>query len=449
MFRNIVQNKTRIEKDQNTGYFILKQLERYLGNLLKNLDAQIDSRLVGTFYNLCVVMILFRNRAMGLVLSELGGYLLGFDKAAAGTKRISNLLRSKKWKASIIDQHFFEQTKARIADLKSQGKRALMLWDDSRIEKAESWFSEGLCSVWSSKASRLTRIKPGFYSPPSTRIHVPGYQWTGVFLSCLGGVPSVCQMSWWTTKGKFREDPDNLIYTLLKKVHQQLGRGVVHVFDRGYANVKMLDYLFHWKQDFIIRWKKNQLLAHSIKGVKKTHLLSRSFKARGFKILRDKQRKNTKKVTIAWAAVQHTEYPQQPLYLIIVRDKTNYNGPMYLLTSLPIETTQQAWECLFSYMHRWEIEQGFRFLKSEMAIESPRLWFWDNRMKMMAMVTLVYDFMLQMVRNWNAIIQPILKRWCHRTGERYRLASIPLYRFRSALSNCLLSLFFYQLQNSG
>ncbi len=293
MFRNIVQNKTRIEKDQNTGYFILKQLERYLGNSLKNLDAQIDSGLVGSFYNLCVVMILFRNRAMGLVLSELGGYLLGFDKAAAGTKRISNLLRSKKWKASIIDQHFFEQTKARIADLKSQGKRALMLWDDSRIEKAESWFSEGLCSVWSSKASRLTRIKPGFYSPPSTRIHVPGYQWTGVFLSCLGGVPSVCQMSWWTTKGKFREDPDNLIYTLLKKVHQQLGRGVVHVFDRGYANVKMLDYLFHWKQDFIIRWKKNQLLAHSIKGVKKTHLLSRSFKARGFKILRDKQRKNT------------------------------------------------------------------------------------------------------------------------------------------------------------
>jgi hypothetical protein len=40
-----------------------------------------------------------------------------------------------------------------------------MLWDDSRLEKAESWFLEGLCSVESSKAKRLTRIKKGYYSP--------------------------------------------------------------------------------------------------------------------------------------------------------------------------------------------------------------------------------------------------------------------------------------------
>lgn len=49
---------------------------------------------------------------------------------------------------------------------------------------------------------------------------------------------------------------------------------------------------------------------------------------------------------------------------------------------------------MFSYMHRWEAEQGFRFLKSEPGLESPRLWFWDNRMKFMAIVTLVYDFLL-------------------------------------------------------
>ena len=142
----------------------------------------------------------------------------------------------------------------------------------------------------------------------------------------------------------------------------------------------------------------------------------------------------------------HLEYPYNQLYLIIVRDKKNYNGPMYLITSLAIENATQAWEILFSYMHRWEAEQGFRFLKSEMGLESPRLWFWDNRLKLMAIVTLVYDFLLSILRNWKNLIQLFFKRWCHRTGNRYRNASIPIYRLRLAISNSLLFLF---VQNSG
>jgi len=65
-------------------------------------------------------------------------------------------------------------------------------------------------------------------------------------------------------------------------------------------------------------------------------------------------------------------------------------------------------------VHRWEAEQGFRFLKSEMALESPRLWFWDNRMKLMAIVTLAYDFLLRLLNNWKGWIQVFFKQWCHR-----------------------------------
>jgi len=446
MFKTLLQNKSTSPISQKGGSFILHKADLYLSDLQEQLQLKIDKRLVRTFFDLFITIAMFRNRVMGLLLSELGGYICGFAHAPAGTKRISNLLRSGKWKANLIDDFFFDRSLQRIELLKQKGKRALMLWDDSRVEKHESWKSEGLCSVWSSKAKRLTRIRPGFFTPPTTRICVPGFQWTGVFLSHLGGVPSVCQMSWWTTRGKFKEDPDNIIFRLLRKIHQHLGRCVTHVLDRGYANEKMLRYLFNFNQDFIIRWKKNHLLNHSQKGSKKTHLLARSFKAKSQRIVRDVVRKNHKRISITWAAVNHLEYPDNQLYLIIVRDKNNYNGPMYLLTSLTIENATQAWEILFSYIHRWEAEQGFRFLKSEMGLESPRLWFWDNRMKLMAIVTLVYDFLLSLVRNWNSIIQLFLKRWCHRTGKRYRLASIPLYRLRTAISNCL---FFLWAQNSG
>lgn len=446
MFKNILQSKTSNTNSTNASHFILRQSEKYLSEIQTQLDLKIDKRLVRTFYDLFVTMIMFRNRVMGLVLSELGGYICGFDRAPAGTKRISNLLRSSKWKSDIIDDFFFERSKQRIKSLQAKGIRALLLWDDSRVEKAESWVCEGLCSVWSSKAKRLTRIRPGFFNPPKGRICVPGFQWTGVFLSHLGGVPSVCQMSWWTTRGKFKEDPDNIIWRLLQKLQQHIDESVLHVLDRGYANEKMLRYLFHFKQDFVIRWKKNHLLEHREKGIKKTHLLSRSFKGKKNKIVRDKVRKQNKRVSIAWAPVNHLEYPDNQLFLIIIRDKKNYNSPMYLITSVPIENANQAWQIFFSYMHRWEAEQGFRFLKSEMGLESPRLWFWDNRMKLMGIVTLAYDFLLSILRNWKDMIQVFFRRWCHRTGKRYRNASIPLYRLRMAISNCL---FFLWAQNSG
>jgi hypothetical protein len=446
MFLQLLQDKEAGPIRQQASRFLLHQLDSFTRDIRQRLDDQMDSRLVRTFFDLMVIILMFRERRMGLLLSELGGYLCGFKHAPAGTKRISNLLRSPKWSADIIDHFFFERSVARIAQLKAQGKRALMLWDDSRVEKHESWVSQGLCSVWSSKGKRLTRVRRGYYTPPKGRICVPGFKWTGVFLSHLGGVPSVCHMQWWTTRGKYKQDPDNIIWRLLQRISLHLSEPVVHIMDRGYANEKMLRYLFHFKQHFLIRWKKNHLLTHAEKGTKKTHLLARSFKAKASRIVRDKVRKKHKHVTISWAAVNHLDFPDKQLYLIIIRDKKNYNGPMYLITSSPIKNHQQAWEMMFSYMHRWEAEQGFRFLKSELGLESPRLWFWENRMKLMAIVTLVYDFLLRLVANWKAWVQPFLRHWCHRTGERYRNASIPLYRLRMAISVCLTVMW---AQNSG
>lgn len=446
MFLRLLQDKNSSLIGQQASRFLLCQLDAFTCDIRQRLDEQIDSRLVRTFFDLMVAILILRERRIGLLLSELGGYICGFDKAPAGTKRISNLLRSKKWSFELIDNFFFERTIQRVAQLRSKGKRALMLWDDSRIEKHESWVAEGLCSVWSSKAKRLTQIRRGYYTPPKGRICVPGYKWTGVFLSHLGGVPSVCHMQWWTTRGKYKEDPDNIIWRLLRRIKDHITDPVLHVMDRGYASEKMLRYLFYFEQDFVIRWKKNHLLTHPEKGTKKTHLLARSFKAKASRIVRDKVRKKDKHISISWAPVTHVEFADNQLHLIIIRDKKNYNGPMYLITSLPIKNHQHAWEIMFSYMHRWEAEQGFRFLKSELGLESPRLWFWDNRMKFMAIVTLVYDFLLRIVANWKSWIQPFFRNWCHRTGERYRNASIPLYRLRMAISICLTVMW---AQNSG
>lgn len=446
MFKNILQSKASTANKQGADTFLLYQADGYLKELQLQLDDLLDKRLVRTFFDVFMAILAFRNRAMGLLLSELGGYVCGFDHAPAGTKRISNLLRSKKWTAKLINQFLFNQAKSKIEELQQREKRPLLLWDDSRLEKPESWFTEGLCSVWSSKGKRLTKIKKGYYRPPVSRICVPGFEWTAVLLSALGETPRVCQMYWWTTRGKFKELGSNLIYRLLKRIDKHIGRAAVHIMDRGYANSMVVEWLLQFQQDFLIRWKKNHLLINQRQEKKQTHLLARSYRARASRLVRDQDSNKYKRLTIAWAAVQHPELGNTPLYLVIVRDKHGHHSPMYLLTSVPVECERQAWEICFSYLHRWHIEQAFRVGKSELAMESPRLWFWENRLKLLGIVTLAYDFLLRMLQGWMSWVRLFLKNWCHRTGNRYRKASVPIYRLRQAMSNCLI---WALAQNSG
>jgi len=68
-------------------------------------------------------------------------------------------------------------------------------------------------------------------------------------------------------------------------------------------------------------------------------------------------------------------------------------------------------------------------------MESPRLWTWTNRLKLLLMASLVYAFLLSRL---NPMLLPLrtwlLRHWCHRTGKRCQGASAPLYRLRAALA---------------
>jgi len=131
--------------------------------------------------------------------------------------------------------------------------------------------------------------------------------------------------------------------------------------------------------------------------------------------------------------VKHPHHPEQ-LWLVISRPGHG-RPPWYLLTNEPQLFRQDAERIVRAYTRRWQIEWAWRYGKSELAMESPRLWFAENREKLLLMVTLLYDFLLTLLaptleplRTW------LLDTWCHRTGKRSQQALAPLYRLRSALS---------------
>lgn len=447
MMYTLLQRKKEEEDISNAGSLILLKGEKFLAPLLAVLDAYIDKRLVRTFYDVCLSILRFRNRSFGLVLSELGGYVMGFRQAAAGTKRISNLLRSRKWDHHMIEDFWLREAARRYSSLRRSAQRILFLWDDSVLEKPESWFVEGLCSVASSKAKRLTRVKPGYYTPPRQRLCVPGFEWSAVMMTTLKAVPSLVTMRFWTTRGKHFTDRKSVFIHLLKRLVQCFPQGVTHVLDRGYADSSLLLRLQQYRQAFIVRWiKKYHLLG--LDGVLKNaaeHTRS-ALGTASIRLIYDAPRRCLRRATLTFLPLCLPQDPQHVLYLLACQDGKRRQQPMYLLTNQIIQTKAQAWQVLFSYMRRWNIEQTFRFAKSELAMESPRLWFWENRLKLWAIVACVYAFLLHLLTNWNALARTWINTCCHRTGKRHLDTQMPLYRLRLAI---LVLLNEVVAQNSG
>lgn len=411
-----------------------QQLEGYVMPLLVALDAQIDKRLVRTVVLVIGAIIKLRHPGNGLVLSELGGYLLGPEQAPAGTKRISNLLRSKKWHFGVIDRFFWQEGDRRVAALDGSGEEALVVWDESVLEKPESSKLEGLCAVRSSKAKRLTHVKPGYYNPPGRPIFVPGMNWVGLLVMGMTGAPTVAAMRWWTTRGELASDRRAEEIKLLRSAFKRWGNQVLHIFDRGFAGAPWLKLLLGYRLRFVVRWQLNYQLLDAQGQKRKPWEICRGKRSLGTHTIWDAKRRCHRAIGIYFTPVTHPDFPNTQLWLVVSRQGGGRN-PWYLLTNQPVDSVEQATLLICAYARRWQIEMAWRYAKSDLAFQSPRLWSWHNRLKLLLLASLAYAFLLSLLAPLlDGLRTLLLRHWCHRTGERCRDASTPLYRLRSALA---------------
>src|SRR5689334_18015589 len=102
MSRYSATSASAAQASQLAAKRLSQQLVTFLAPILRTLDQRLDRRLVSTFLATLIAIAQWRNRNHGLLLSELGAYLLSPEHAPAGTKRLSNLLRSPRWQASLL-----------------------------------------------------------------------------------------------------------------------------------------------------------------------------------------------------------------------------------------------------------------------------------------------------------------------------------------------------------
>jgi Transposase DDE domain. len=408
----------------------------YLKPLLEELHQKVDRRLVKTMLDLVLVILMHRHRNSGMLLSELGDHLLGGGRGPAGVKRIANLVHSHRWRSSLIVKWLWGQANERVKELRERKEESYVIWDESVLEKSESLQTERLCAVRSSKAARLKRIKPGYFNPPGGRsIFVPGFNWLQLLVTGMKGTPTLAHLCWWTTRGKKASSKREVEGKILRKVARLWGRKVIHLWDRGFAGSPWTTLALAHRLRFIVRWNTRY------------HLVGPDgHKQEGWKIARGKRswehrlvwdaRRRCKRETGIIAFPVHLPEDERPLFLVVSRPGAG-RKPWYLLTSEPVHTPEQAWNVIFAYARRWQIEMSLRFTKCEMAFESPRLLAWQARLKFLLIASLAYAFLLSLLPDTDFLFR-LFSSLCHRTGKWSQDVSAPLYRLRLALSRLWL-----------
>jgi hypothetical protein len=252
-------------------------------------------------------------------------------------------------------------------------------------------------------------------------------------------------MRWWTNRASGHvtpTDPRDLRRTLLQQCVKTWGRTVLHVFDRGYAGAPWLGELLQRRCRFVVRWPKSWRLQTTTGILQPAWHFTRGLRSWDEQYFQDRRRGEAFPVGIVAVCLQHPHYARTPLWLVVVRSKTTKGRrePWYLLTNEPIESAADAWRVMEAYARRWQIEMTFRYTKSELALESPRLWSWERRLKLLLMVTVVYAFLLSLLQDVLKLLrQWLLRFFCHRTGKRGRETPAPLYRLRAALGRLWLA----------
>ena len=222
------------------------------------------------------------------------------------------------------------------------------------------------------------------------------------------------------------------ITPLLAQCSEKWGRRVLHLWDRGVAGAPWLKEVAAHQLRFVMRWPSRYYLTDA-KGSRNAWRITQGKRSMDHRLLWDINRREYRRTGIVFAPVLYSQVEEQ-LRLIVSRPGKG-RRPWYLLTNEPIATPDDAWTIVLAYARRWQVEMCCRACKTGLVMESPRLWYWHNRLKLLLMVSLVYSFPFSLLDpTCETLLGRLLRNWCHRTGKRYRQAAIPLSRIRAALS---------------
>lgn len=260
---------------------------------------------------------------------------------------LNNLYEDEK---EVIWNNYLNEVKKNI-DLDN----AVVLFDDSDINKEYSKKLEDLDRVIDA-SSKDKKIVNGYHVCEATILTKNKSQPISIYSEIYS-----CRSDNFKSKN---------IYTLesIKAAEKLVGENFTGVFDRGYDDNKIFDYMSKNNHKFVVRLDDERTLL--FKGKKRSvEEVSKSRKGKiNYKALFDNEEYN---LTVSYTKAT-LPYNKREYQLVIVYGLSEEH-PMKLLTNIDIKDKESVIKVVRLYLSRWRIEEHFRGKKQEYDFENMRV----------------------------------------------------------------------------
>lgn len=194
----------------------------------------------------------------------------------------------------------------------------------------------------------------------------------------------------------------------IDEVRNVLGRKSNMIFDRGYDDNKMIDYVDSGGDNFVIRMKDNRTFL--FKG-KKKNCYEEAVKRKG-KVRMELWFDDNEKHEVY---VSHTKvtlpYNKREYELVMVYGLSD-KRPLILLTNRKIHSKEDVIKVVRLYFYRWRIEEYFRAKKQEYGFENMRVRTLNGMNQLNLLLTIHMGYMGKLVEKMDKklLVTKIIER---------------------------------------
>lgn len=290
-----------------------------------------------------------------------------------------NLSNISKENQAIIWNNYLKEVKRNVDD-----DNVVVLFDDSDINKEHSKKLEDLDIVIDA-SSKDKRIVNGYHVCEATVLTKNEKQPMSIYSKI------------YSTKSKGFKSMNAYTLKSIKAAEDIFGDNFTGIFDRGYDDNKLFDYMTKHNHKFAIRLNDNRTLLFKDNRRKVGEVAkSRKGKIKMTALFDDNEKKELMlsytKVILPYNGEEYT--------LVIVYGLSDDN-PMLLLTNIDIKDKKDAIKIVRLYLSRWRIEEHFRGKKQEYDFENMRVRTLESMNNLNMMLTIHLGHIAMLAENIN------------------------------------------------
>lgn len=250
-----------------------------------------------------------------------------------------------------IENNYLKDVKKNI-DLED----AIVLFDNSDVNKEYSKKMEDLDKVIDA-SSQDKKIVNGYHVCEATVLTKNEKQPMSIYSKI------------YSTKSKEFKSMNYYTMESIKRAENVIGRDFTGIFDRGYDDNKIFDYMSKNHHKFVIRLDDQRTLL--FKGKKRN--VDEVSKSRKGKIKMTALFDNNDEYELMISHTKATLPYNKKEYTLVIVYGLSEEHPMKLLTNIDIKNKETAIKIVRLYLSRWRIEEHFRGKKQEYDFENFRV----------------------------------------------------------------------------